>query len=106
MARAKKSKQATNGAYLRCVSGFMARGVVVATGQIVAASDPIVTGRETLFVDAGDGVEQATRAPGEVRIDVTRRAAPVVKADGPTVDDDYEDESTDGDVDEVADDDR
>ena len=45
-------------------------GRVVSVGEVVAADDPVIVGREHLFDSApadGAGVEQATKAPGERR---------------------------------------
>ncbi|NUT53686.1 MAG: hypothetical protein HOV94_41315 [Saccharothrix sp.] len=55
--------------YLRATTGFMtADGVVVKSGQTVAADDRVVKGRADLFEPLDDHIEQATRAPGERRI--------------------------------------
>ncbi|MFI9817579.1 hypothetical protein [Saccharothrix variisporea] len=61
--------------YLRAKTGFMVpapsgqtRGAVIKGGQVVRADDPVVEGREALFVPVDDGIEQATRAPGEKRL--------------------------------------
>ena len=54
------------------LQSFFARGRFYAAGSTVDVGDPIIKGREALFV-AVDGprasvpVEQATAAPGEVR---------------------------------------
>ncbi len=57
---------------LVCRRGFTAavkggRPRVVKGGQLVAADDPVVKGREHLFAPVEDVVEQATAAPGELR---------------------------------------
>lgn len=67
-------------ALLRAKEGFYVAslGITVKGGQIVAADDRVVKGRENLFEPAETGVEQATRAPGERRVGVRRDPATVV----------------------------
>lgn len=67
--------------YLRARSGFVtADRTIVKAGQIVAADDAIVKGRERLFEPASDYVEAATRAPGERRLTGRRPSAVVLSA--------------------------
>jgi hypothetical protein len=50
------------------VTFVLGDGRVVSVGDVVAADDPAVVGREQLFrPEMSDGVEQATAAPGERR---------------------------------------
>lgn len=51
-------------------SGFAVGDTLYRKGRLVAANDPVVTGREHLFRPAEARVERATAAPGELR-DVT-----------------------------------
>lgn len=56
---------------LRAVTGFVtADRVTVKGGQLVAANDPVVKGREVFFVPADASIEQATRPPGERQVSV------------------------------------
>lgn len=60
-------------AHLTVKEAFAAGGRIYQAGEIVDASDPIVAGRELLFVPVAvtkrpaGTVEQATAAPGEKR---------------------------------------
>lgn len=53
------------------MSGFVALDDgayrVVAAGEVLAASDPVVKANPGLFEPAGEAAEQATAAPGERR---------------------------------------
>lgn len=57
---------------LRAKTTFRSGQRIVRSGEIVAANDPVVKGREALFTDPDSLVEQATAAPGEKRA-VTRK---------------------------------
>lgn len=55
--------------FLRAKTGFILSGHrVVKGGEVVAADDPVVRGREALFEPLDGVVEQATRNPGEMRV--------------------------------------
>lgn len=65
--------------YVRVRSGFLRNGRVVKSGEVVAASDPILKGMPADYFEPLDGVvEQATRAPGERRITPGRGADAVL----------------------------
>lgn len=70
---------------LRAKYGFVAGslGVTVKGGQLVKADDPVVKGREDLFEPAERGIEQATRAPGEVRVIARRPDAVLMRGEKP-----------------------
>ncbi|MEU5848942.1 hypothetical protein [Saccharopolyspora shandongensis] len=71
--------------YLRVKTGFvLADRTIVKAGQIVAADDRVVKGREELFEPMADHVEAATRAPGERRLTVRRPDAVVLSAARPS----------------------
>lgn len=66
---------------LRAKTGFLLPDrTVVKGGQIVSATDRVVKGREHLFEPAETGVEQATKAPGELRVVSRARSGVVAKA--------------------------
>ena len=62
---------------LRCKTSFHAIGrpVMVQRGQLFDSSDPVIKGRESMFVNVDDVVEQATAAPGERRSVIRKKAA-------------------------------
>ncbi len=62
-------------AVLRASVAFFAGSRFVAEGEEVDAKDPVVKGREALFV-ADAVVEQATAAPGEKRTTTRRTRQP------------------------------
>lgn len=68
---------------LRAKNGFVARslGLTIKGGQLVPAAHPVVVGREDLFEPAEHGVEQATRAPGEMRVLARRPDAVLMRGD-------------------------
>lgn len=67
--------------YLRATTGFVLPGpVIVKAGQIVAADDKVVKGREMFFEAMDEYVERATRAPGEKRLGPRRDGDTVVMA--------------------------
>lgn len=69
--------------YVRATTGFMLPDrTIVKAGQIVAATDRVVKGREELFEPMEDSVEAATRAPGEKRLTVKRPDIVVLTAAG------------------------
>lgn len=61
---------------LRALVTFHADGTTVYDGSLVDEKDPIVKGRESLFVRADDDVvvEEATAVPGQRRRTSTRKA--------------------------------
>lgn len=72
---------------LRALTSFAVPGQrVIREGDLVDSSDPVVKGREALFVssDIATSVEQATSAPGEKRTLRRTKAEPVadVEPDG------------------------
>ncbi|MGW5647522.1 hypothetical protein [Saccharopolyspora sp. NPDC003762] len=70
--------------YLRVKTGFvLADRTIVKAGQIVAADDRVVKGREEFFEPMEDHVEAATRAPGERRLSLRRPDAIVLSAARP-----------------------
>lgn len=69
MARKKRKKSALTGP-VTVRRTFMVNGKLYRKGTIVDASDPVVAGREAAFAPV---VEQATAAPGEVRITPARK---------------------------------
>lgn len=60
---------------LKANTSFFADGRLVAAGSLIAPTDPIVAGRESLFdrVDTAPVVEEATAVPGVKR--TTKRTA-------------------------------
>lgn len=60
---------------LRANTSFFVGARLVAAGELVAPTDPIVAGREALFdrVDSSPVVEEATAVPGVKR--TTKRTA-------------------------------
>jgi hypothetical protein len=56
---------------VKAITPFATRERMVHSGEVFAANDPIVKGREALFGPVDESVEQATAAPGEKR--TTRR---------------------------------
>lgn len=60
---------------LKANTSFFADGRHIAAGSIIASTDPIVAGRESLFdrVDTAPVVEEATAVPGVKR--TTKRTA-------------------------------
>jgi hypothetical protein len=65
---------------LRAKEGFHVPSlrITVKGGQVVAADDRVVKGREHLFEPADTDIEQATRAPGERRVGTRRDPATVI----------------------------
>lgn len=57
------------------------RPLWVTAGELYAANNPVVKGREAMFEDLEDAVEQATAAPGEKRSVSTRRKKTATKTD-------------------------
>lgn len=67
--------------YLRAKTGFVLPDrTVVKGGQVVLDTDRVVKGREHLFEPVDTGVEQATRAPGELRVVARPRSGVVASA--------------------------
>ncbi len=70
--------------YVRATTGFMlSDNTIVKSGQVVAASDRVVQGREVFFEPMEDHVETATRAPGEKRLTPRRTDTVVMTAEQP-----------------------
>jgi hypothetical protein len=62
---------------LKANTSFFADGRLVNVGELVAATDPIVKGREVLFDRTGDTVvEEATAVPGVKRTTKRRTTKP------------------------------
>jgi hypothetical protein len=67
---------------LKAVTAFFIGNQFIPAGSIVLSNDPLVQGREALFVDVMEGlgvdyevVERATAAPGEKRATPRRKKA-------------------------------
>ena len=53
--------------FVIALAGFLSPGRQVHKGDLFAADDPIIKGRESMFKAVEEVVEQATAAPGELR---------------------------------------